>query len=113
MDWHQIKEWLEQASGLDMDAFHIYAGLLIQVLAALALRRSLRSPIPWLIVLAAAIANEVYDYNYDYWAGAERALQRAESYKDLWNTMLAPTLLLLLARLRPQLFAGVSASDPG
>ena len=113
MDWHQLKEWLEQTSGLDMDALHVYAGVLLQLFAALLLRRSLRSPIPWLIVLAAVLANEVYDYNYDVWAGPERALQRAEGIKDVWNTMLLPTLLLLLARFRPQLLTRPSASDPG
>jgi hypothetical protein len=115
MDWHQLKDWLERASGLDMDALHVYAGVCLQLLAALVLRRSLRSPIPWLIVLAVVGVNELYDYRYDVWAGEERLLQRAEGIKDVWNTMLLPTLLLIVARLRPRLLAGAppSSPDPG
>jgi hypothetical protein len=115
VDWHHFKEWLEQASGLDMDALHVHAGILIQIAAAFVLRRPLRSPIPWLVVLAAILANELYDFRYEIWPQSERGLQYAESAKDIWNTMLLPTLVLLLARYRPALFAGrkVSAPDPG
>lgn len=115
MDWHEIKVWLEQASKLDMDALHIYAGLLLQIAFALVFRRSLRSPIPWLAVLAAILANEYYDYRYEVWPDVDRPLQRVEGIKDVWNTMLLPTALLLLARFHPRLFTGrrASVSDPG
>src|SRR5688572_15126115 len=114
MDWLEIKVWLEQATRLDMDALHIYAGLLIQIALALVLRRPLSSPIPWLAVLVAIFANEYYDYRYEIWPDAERPLQRAEGIKDVWNTMLLPTALLLMARFYPRLFAGrpPSAADP-
>lgn len=115
MDWHEIKAWLEQATRLDMDALHIYAGLLLQLALALVLRRPLRSLVPWLAVLVAILANEYYDYRYEVWPDAERPLQRAEGIKDVWNTMLLPTAVLLLARFHPRLFAGstASAADPG
>ena len=113
MDWHHVKEWLEHASGLDMDALHVHAGILCQFTAALLLRKPLRSPIPWLVVLAAILANEVYDYNYEVWP--DRGAQFAEGVRDGWNTMLMPTLILLATRFYPRLFTGPgkSAPDPG
>jgi hypothetical protein len=117
MDWHHIKEMLEQGSGLDMDALHVHAGVLGQLAAALLLRRRLSSPLPWLLVLAAILANEVYDFQYDPWP--ERGRQIGESVKDIWNTMLLPSIILLAARYRPTLFARAepdpdgSAADPG
>lgn len=102
MDWHELKQWLETMSGLDMDALHVHAGLLGQIGAALIFRKSLRSPLPWLAVLVAILGNEVYDLHYEVWP--TRDAQIAESVKDVWNTMLAPTLLMLVARFRPSLF---------
>ncbi len=115
MDWHQLKEWLEHMSGLDMDALHVHAGILGQLLAALVTRRSLRSPLPWLAVLAAVLANEVYDYRYEVWPNRDD--QFAEGVRDTWNTMAMPTLILLVARFHPRLLVGQrvsgSASDSG
>jgi hypothetical protein len=110
MDWHDLKQWLELASGLDMDALHVHAGVLLQILAALLLRRPLSSPLPWLFVLAAILANEVYDYRYEVWP--QRSEQVAEAVRDVWNTMLVPTLILIVARYFPRLLTG-SRADPG
>jgi hypothetical protein len=106
MGWYHFKEWLEAFTGLDMDALHVHAGLLIQLLAAWTSRRSLRSPIPWLVVLAAASANEIYDLGIDPWPDAERYSQWLEGAKDMINTMLVPTLLLVLARYAPGVLTG-------
>lgn len=102
MDWHALKQWLETTSGLDMDALHVHAGILGQIGVALIFRKSLRDPLPWLAVLVAIIGNEVYDLHYEVWP--TRDAQIAESAKDVWNTMLMPTLLMLLARFKPSLF---------
>lgn len=102
MDWNQVKHWLEAASGLDMDSLHVHAGVLVQVAAALMLRRRLSSPWPWLVSAAIVLANEVYDYHYEIWE--DRDAQFAESVQDTWNTLLLPTLLLLLVRFVPGLF---------
>lgn len=101
MNWVEIKEWLSIVSGLNMDALHVHAGVLGQILAALVLRRSLASPWPWLTVLAFVLGNEYYDYQDEVWP--ERSEQRAEGIRDTWNTMLMPSLLLLLARFLPRL----------
>lgn len=102
MDWQQIKQALEVLSGLDMDALHVHVGVMAQVATAMMLRRSLGSPWPWLLVLGATIANEWYDLTYEIWPTRDQ--QYAESVRDLWNTMLLPTLLLILARWAPGLF---------
>lgn len=117
MDWFEIKHWLSLSTGLGMDALHVHAGILLQVAAALVLRRRLSSPLPWLLVLLLVVGNEYYDYGYEIWE--DRAGQRAEALRDSWNTLLLPTLILLLARYAPQLFAPrppstePSAADPG
>jgi hypothetical protein len=113
MDWHQIKEMLEQGSGLDMDSLHVHAGVLGQFAAAFVLRRRLSSPWPWIAVLIAVLANEAYDLSYEVWT--ERARQIGEGISDTWNTMLLPTVILLVARYYPRLFTGPegSAADPG
>jgi len=103
MDYFGFKLGLVTATGLNMDALHVHAGILVQLVAALILRRSLRSPLPWLVVLVAVLANEAYDLHYDPWPPAQRAWQIAESVKDVWNTLAMPTLLLLLARFAPWL----------
>ncbi|MBV9929833.1 MAG: hypothetical protein JO013_02680 [Alphaproteobacteria bacterium] len=105
-DWHQLKEWLEHAIGLNMDALHVYFGVAILVLAALILRRPLRSPIPWLVLLALELANEYYDWTYEVWPGPDRAIQAAEGLRDIWNTMALPTFLLVVSRWFPGLYTG-------
>ncbi|HEX5184905.1 MAG TPA: hypothetical protein VFW19_17335 [Allosphingosinicella sp.] len=118
MDWHHIKLWVEHAVGLNMDAIHVYAGLFLQLGAAIVLRKSLKSPWPWLVVAGVEFANEVYDYTYEVWP--DRDIQFAEGLRDMWNTMVLPTMLLLLARYAPHLLVGraetappPSAGDPG
>jgi len=111
MDWHQVKLWISGASGLDMDALHVHVGVLAQVGIALLLRKRLSSPWPWLVLAATALANEFYDFQYEVWP--TRWQQFLESVKDVWNTMLLPTVILLLARFAPGLFATPSVADPG
>ena len=106
MGWYEFKEWLEVSSGIDMDALHVYAGVAGLLLAALLLRRPLGSALPWLAVLIAELLNEGYDLLLETWPN--RDTQWMESGKDVLNTMLLPTLLLLLARYAPRLFVGVS-----
>jgi len=87
-------------TGLERDALHIYAALLIHIASAALLRRTLASPWPWLIVLLCALGNEWLDMNRD---GVIEAWEKDASLHDLWNTMLAPTILALLVRFAPRL----------
>ena len=65
MDWEQVKAAISLWTELERDALHIYAAILVQIVAAAALRRSLASLWPWLIVLAAALLNEALDITRD------------------------------------------------
>ena len=103
MDWYHIKMEIVRATGLHMDALHVHIGVLAQLLLALVLRLRVSSPWPWLLVLAATLANEWFDLAYEIWPTRDQ--QYAESVMDVWNTMLLPTLLLVLARWGPALFA--------
>lgn len=103
MDWTIAKDMASHASALSRDALHVHAGVLGQLILAALLGRSLASPWPWLAVLAAALANEWWDLRYEIWT--TRDDQYAASLHDMLNTMLLPTLLLLIARFAPGLLA--------
>ena len=102
MDWVGLKN--EAARMLfDKDALHIYAGLLIQVAAARLSRRSLGHLLPWLVVLGFEVVNEIIDV----WRGGEQGLkawQVVSGVHDLINTLIVPTVLLLLCRHARGLF---------
>lgn len=84
------------ATGLAQDALHVHTGIAVLFIAALVSRRSIGSVIPLSIVLLLALLGEVVDMRDDlrgihYW-------RWRESLHDVWNTMLWPVLLYLLAR---------------
>lgn len=102
LDWQQIKDVIAYYTDLERDALHIYAALLVQVGAALVLRRRLSHWLPWAAVLAFAVGNEGLD---SYGDRLVEPWELDAGLHDLWNTMVLPTLLLLLARFAPRLFA--------
>ena len=84
------------ATGLAMDALHVYVGLAVLLAAAAVLRRPLGSWLPWLAVLAAACAGELLDIRDDlrilgFW-------EWQASVHDIWNTLFWPSVFTLLAR---------------
>lgn len=95
MDWIEFKLYLSQVTHLSKDALHVYSSVLIQLGSAFVLRRSLRSPLPWLCVLAAILLNEGYDLLEPHKAIEE--WQIIGGSKDFLNTMLMPSLLMLAA----------------
>lgn len=101
MQWIEVKDFLEQLSGLDRDSLHIYAGVGIQLISALTFRRRLASPFPWLLVLVAALANEYNDLSYLPEAERHSAGGYGESISDIWNTISLPTILLVIANIWP------------
>ena len=101
LGWYQVKLFIEHASGISMDALHMLVGFTIFMLAALALKRSVASMLPWLATLVLEIGNEAYDLTVELWP--DLASQLGEAAKDIILTMALPTLLLLVARLRPTL----------
>ncbi len=108
MEWLDIKIWLEHTTGFDRDALHIYGAVVIQFCVALFFRRSLASPWPWVAVFVTAIANEYVDYQRAGDTEVSKAIFKAEGYKDMWNTMIIPTALLLIARYLPGWMIGRS-----
>ena len=101
MNWYEFKEYLSLVTDLDQDALHVYAAVILQLVAAGLLRRSLASILPWLFVLVVLGINEWVDLRepgrpVEQW-------QVVAAMKDIWNTMAIPTLLLVLGRYLPWL----------
>ncbi|MCP3732283.1 hypothetical protein M9978_17825 [Sphingomonas sp. MG17] len=90
------KLWLMGGTGLAKDALHVHIGLIVYLGSALVMRWPLRSWKPWLAALGAAVLGEAWDV-YDRWAIGWRAAPMGH-WHDVWNTMLWPSAMLLLAR---------------
>ncbi len=102
MLWLSMKSFLADFT-VHKDALHIYAALVVQVGAALLTRRPVSSMIPWFAVLGAELANEALDLLMEKEPYIHQ-WQIVGSMHDLLNTMVLPTVLLLLARYVPALF---------
>ena len=94
--FYLFKIWLVNAIGLARDALHIHFGLTALLLVVLLFRQPLRSPWPWLTAVALAILGEVLDRRDQL--AVSQPWNRPEAIKDVLNTILWPTLLMLLAR---------------
>lgn len=103
MDWIAYKDEAARLA-FEKDALHVYAAVVIQIAAAIVSRRTLGDLLPWLAVLMVECGNEIFDYIF---SGEDelRPWQVVAGFHDLVNTMILPTVLLLLCRHRPQLFA--------
>jgi hypothetical protein len=102
--WYRAKTLLKHATGWPMDTLHVLAGVLLQLLIAAVLRRSLASGRVWLVLLLLELANEAYDLWFERWPSL--AMQLGEGLRDVISTMVLPTILLLVARTWPRLLAG-------
>ena len=92
-----IKLFLVENAGLDKDALHIYVALLVYLLSCLLLRWKAWSLKPLVLVVLAAFAGELFDHQRNLAAGVEFSLDR--HWKDFWNTLLVPTVIVLVARM--------------
>ena len=97
------KAAVERSVGFSNDALHLISGVLLVLLGAFVLRSSLRSFRPWLLVLGLALANELNDLHVRGWPGGSTGL--GQSAQDIILILLLPTLLLIVARMRPNLLA--------
>ena len=102
MDWFQVKLFIKTASAVHPDALHVLLAVVAMIALAAVLRRPIASPWPWLIVLALELLNEASDLGHERWP--DPGHQWGEGAKDVIVTMALPTLLMLLARWRPDLF---------
>ena len=104
LSWYQFKLFVEHASGISMDALHILVGFGLFVLAAVVLRTGIASLRPWFVLLFIEIANEGYDLTVERWP--DLGSQLGEAARDVMLTMALPTLVLLVARWRPDWLTG-------
>lgn len=100
-DWYQVKLFAQHASGVHMDALHVIAGVVLLLLFALLLRRSVARPLPLLLVLALEIVNEANDFRVEIWP--DPGMQFGEAAKDVVLTMALPLLIFLVAKYRPKI----------
>jgi hypothetical protein len=96
MNWYEVKGAIGAYTGLERDALHIHAALFLYLIAMGVFRRNRRSRVPWLVVLGIELLNEGYDAYYNW--GEDLSWIWASAAKDLWNTMLWPTMLLFVGR---------------
>lgn len=92
----QAKLYLVNHVHLAKDALHIYVALILFLGSAALFSWPLKSWKPWLVVLAAALAGEIWDLRDSLVYRTPIAL--GENGKDILNTMFWPTALMLLAR---------------
>ena len=107
--WIGYKTRLVEFVGLTHDAMHVHGSILILLLSAIILRRRPDSIWCWLIVLAAELFNEFADLKG--LAPGEASIDA--SVHDLYNTMLWPTVFVLLGRFLfpPRAVAPTSLAD--
>jgi cell shape-determining protein MreD len=99
-DWNAFKNELALVT-VEKDALHVYAALIVQIAAALALRRRLSDWAPWLAVVFVELLNETIDIALMVQIRHEHV---AAGVHDLVNTMILPSMLLLTARYAPGLY---------
>ena len=101
MNWYEIKDWLEQFTGLDRDSLHIYGTVGLQLLFVFILRRPLASIWPWLLAFGVVLLNEYADISrFDSWQAVPETFRNGIKF-DLWNSMVLPTILMVTARFFP------------
>lgn len=107
MDWWVVEKIrIMGAIGLEKDALHVHASLLIMFAAAFFCRSGLRSPLPWLAVFIAELANEYADIKGHGGFSPINDRVWEASVHDIYNTMAAPTFIFAMAWLFPWLWTG-------
>lgn len=101
--WAEAKLFLEQATRVSTESLHIIGGVLILFGVAGLLREPVSSRWPWLVVLAFTCINEFIDLSISQWP--HPGMQFGESVKDVFVTMLLPSILLFTARKTPGLYS--------
>ena len=99
-----VKIVLVDTTGLAKDALHIYVALIIFLGSCLVFGWKARDWKPWLLVLLAASAGEVWDI-YDM-LPTKPGPDYFESAKDIVNTLMVPTMLMFAAR-----YSGIFRKD--
>ncbi len=90
------KIFMVEMTNLGKDALHIYVGLGVMLIVAVALKRSLADWRPLAAVAVASVAGEIWDVIDTFSHGGTPRWNA--NWKDVWNTMFWPTAFFLLAR---------------
>ena len=92
--YYEIIRSIGDGTGASDSLLHVHAGLAVLFLARVITRRSLATPIPFLMVCAAAVGKEVMDrLAFGSWRWEDTLL-------DLVNTLFWPLVLMIGLRLR-------------
>jgi hypothetical protein len=95
-DLQNLKLYLIDLTGLGRDALHVYAGLAVFLFVRLLWRWRGGWMIAWLAALALASSIEWLDMRAEGQAGVRQP--DPAHWHDVWNTMVWPTVLLLIGR---------------
>lgn len=110
-----LKTNLSELLHLSKDALHIHLGLAIYLVVWLTLARGRRIWLPWATVLAFELVNEAVDIFHH----GPSTTELGGSIKDIVNTMLWPTVLLVATKVllrrahRINGTSGAAASEDG
>ena len=92
--YHDIIVWIGDGTGASDTLLHVHAGMAVLFLARIVTRRSLATPIPFLVVVVAELANEVLDrLAFGAWRWEDTLL-------DIVNTLFWPFVLMVGLRWR-------------
>lgn len=92
--YHDLIVWIGDGTGASDSLLHVHAGLAVLFLARIVTRRSLATPVPFLVVCAAELANEVLDRL------AFGAWRWEDTIPDVVNTLFWPFVLMVGLRWR-------------
>ena len=101
-DWYHIKILIERTAGFSHDAIHVLVGGAGPIAIAFLTRRTVANWFPWLVMLALILFNETVEIWIERWP--DKMLQYGDGLKDILLTMALPTILLVTARLMPQIY---------
>lgn len=100
--WHQAKLFIEHSLRIEHGTIHVIAGVLVWLALAIVSRRPVTARLPWLGLFALILWNEAVDLWVEKWP--DPGMQYGEGAKDIFLTMLVPTIIMLAVNFRPQLF---------
>ncbi len=100
--WHQAKLFIEHSVRIEHGTIHVIAGVLVWLALAIVSRRSVTARLPWLGLFVLILWNEAVDLWVEKWP--DPGMQYGEGAKDIFLTMLVPTIIMVAVMLRPQLF---------
>ncbi|WP_156818939.1 hypothetical protein [Sphingomonas sp. Mn802worker] len=96
LGWGSFKDWLSETTGLRHHGWHVLLGLALTLGFTWALRRSLGSWLP-LVLLALELVNEVSDFTRYYVSGWP--WKPGPTMIDIVLTMAAPLAITIVVRM--------------